>query len=284
MASFDNTSSKPTGQGADASGNRPASTSTSPTSGERFSSSRHAGGAVTDDVKEIANDLTDKAGRVAGQAQQTASELGGQFAGAATRLADSQVKAGANLIQNVSKAATAAARELEQTSPEIGRYVKDAASSLETFAHNMRDRSVGDIFNTFSNFARRQPLTVMVGSVFAGFLITRFLKSSGERYSTMDRGDGSFDRDSSFDRDEGRSSGTGYESRGGGMGSSSMPRGYGSRAGEAGASRSGSGEDWQFGSPGRAGSAGSTAPGTPGRGSGPSAMTTDGTSGERDGR
>jgi len=112
MASSDNTTSKPTGQGADASGNRPASTSTSSTSGERFSSSRHAGGAVTDDVKEIANDLTDKAGRVAGQAQQTASELGGQFAGAATRLADSQVKAGANLIQNVSKAATAAAREL----------------------------------------------------------------------------------------------------------------------------------------------------------------------------
>ena len=61
----------------------------------------------------------------------------------------------------------------------------------------MRERSIGDLFNNFSDFARRQPLTVMAGSVFAGFLVSRFLKSNAANAPTVhaDRRSGrSFDQ------------------------------------------------------------------------------------------
>ena len=179
MSSFDSTNPKSTSNRSTTQG------AGDPLGKGSYASPRSADLPTSDDVRDIAgnvaDDLKETAGRVAGQAQQAAGEIGGHLTDAAARLAQTQMKAGADLVQNVSKAADAAARQLSADAPEIGRYVGDIARTLERVAGDLRDRSLGESFNAFSDFARRQPMTVMAGAVFGGFLVSRFLKSTSER-------------------------------------------------------------------------------------------------------
>jgi hypothetical protein len=43
----------------------------------------------------------------------------------------------------------------------------------------LRHRSVDDLVEGISNFARTQPVVFFAGAIITGFALTRFLKSSG---------------------------------------------------------------------------------------------------------
>ena len=53
-----------------------------------------------------------------------------------------------------------------------------AADGLESAASHLRSRSVEDLIGVFDRFARQQPVAAFAGAILAGFVVSRFIKSS----------------------------------------------------------------------------------------------------------
>jgi len=135
-------------------------------------------GSIGEQARKVGGSITDAAGSVAEKAKAAVGDVGENLTGAASKFADSQKASGTKIIQNVSEAAQAGAEKLEAQSPMMAGYVRDASQQLDRFADDFQNRSIGDLMQDVSNFARRQPAIFIAGSVLAGFVLTRFLKSS----------------------------------------------------------------------------------------------------------
>ncbi len=69
----------------------------------------------------------------------------------------------------------------EQGQATLSEYVHDAADGLERTAANLREGNVEELVQRVSGFAQRRPAVFVGGAVAAGFLFTRFLRSSAAR-------------------------------------------------------------------------------------------------------
>jgi hypothetical protein len=74
-----------------------------------------------------------------------------------------------------------AADELGQQLPQAASFIHAAADRLDQASSALRERSVEDLMSGFNRFARRQPAAAFAGSVLAGFMLSRFLKSAPAR-------------------------------------------------------------------------------------------------------
>jgi hypothetical protein len=105
--------------------------------------------------------------------------------------AEAQKSAGAEKVLGVARAIQSAAGELEDESPEVARYVRSAASTLEGFTRDLNDRSVDEMTQAVVDMARRSPGLFFAGSVLAGFALFRFLNAaqntSGSTYRPSPR-------------------------------------------------------------------------------------------------
>ena len=90
---------------------------------------------------------------------------------------DSQKSAGADRLSGLAQAAQTAAGELEEKSPTVARVVRDAATSVDRFAGDLRNSDVRDIVASVTSFARQQPVAFFAGSVLMGLALARFFKS-----------------------------------------------------------------------------------------------------------
>lgn len=118
-------------------------------------------------------------------ARQAAADVGldptklAQDVGARIRdAAEAQKNAGAEKVLGVARAIRSAAGELEDESPEVARYVRSAAASIEGFTQDFNDRSVDDLTQAVVDMARRSPGLFFAGSVMAGFALFRFLNAA----------------------------------------------------------------------------------------------------------
>ena len=98
----------------------------------------------------------------------------------AEQLTERQKQAGASQFDVTANAVHDAADELEQQMPKAAEFVHAAASRIEEGASALRERSIGDLINTFTDFGKKEPLALFGGAVLAGFAISRFLKSSAD--------------------------------------------------------------------------------------------------------
>ncbi|MDB5508758.1 MAG: hypothetical protein JWL93_1227 [Hyphomicrobiales bacterium] len=204
--------------------------------------------------------------------------------------AEAQKSAGAEKVLGVARAIQSAAGELEDESPEVARYVRSAASTLEGFTRDLNDRSVDEMTQAVVDMARRSPGLFFAGSVLAGFALFRFLNAaqntSGSTYRPSPRnarggqrmgssstsgqsgrgGYGSSDAggyDAGSSRSSGMSSSASSASRqssgqpGGGSASSAKPASSGSSQGGSGAGASYGGTS---GASSQGGSSGSSNP------------------------
>src|SRR5438045_494836 len=112
------------------------------------------------------------------QVRAKAAEVIDPLKDQAREAAEEQKQAGAEQIGSVARAVHGAAGELEQELPHAAGYVHEAADRLDRAASALRERSVDDLFRSLSDFARSQPATFFGSAVFAGFALSRFLKSS----------------------------------------------------------------------------------------------------------
>jgi len=101
----------------------------------------------------------------------------------ARKFAEQQKTAAAKKVGGVARAVHTAAEDIGQQMPQASGFVHDAAERLEDAASALRERSVDDLMEGLSTFARRQPVMFFGSAVFAGFALSRFLKSSAEHRS-----------------------------------------------------------------------------------------------------
>ncbi len=92
--------------------------------------------------------------------------------------AEAQKSAGVEKVMGVARAIRSAAGNIEEESPEVARYVRGAASSLEGFTRDLDARSVDDLGQAVVDMARRSPGVFFAGSMLAGFALFRFLNAA----------------------------------------------------------------------------------------------------------
>jgi len=98
--------------------------------------------------------------------------------GTAADFAEAGKATGAERIGRLGRAVHGAANEIGKELPQAGEYVHTAGETLENAAAHLRDHSVEDLFEAFNRFARRQPVAAFAGAILAGFVLSRFIKSS----------------------------------------------------------------------------------------------------------
>ncbi len=170
-------------------------------------------GSTTGDAKAAARDATE---RTKAEAERTGEQLkhqGEEIASAAkekaTHFAQDQKEAGAAGIESVARAVGKAADELEETSPELARHARDAASQVRGFSERVREKSIGGIVDDLTGYAKREPAAFFGVAVVAGFALSRFLGARTEHggYGGTTRYRDDMDRGASMGRSTGSNTG-----------------------------------------------------------------------------
>jgi hypothetical protein len=129
-------------------------------------------------MNEVAGAASEVLAAASDKVKSAASEVQGEAVEAVQRLADTQKASGARLVRSVARAVEGAADELGNEAPNLAAHVREAGRSLEEVGRDFDQRSVADILHSANDLARRQPVSFMAGAALAGFMLTRFLKSS----------------------------------------------------------------------------------------------------------
>lgn len=96
-------------------------------------------------------------------------------------MAERQKETGALQIDRVAKVVHAAADTIGNEIPQAAGYIHSAAKGLEDASSAIQNRSVGELVEFVEDFARRNPAAFFGSTVLAGFVLSRFLKSSSAR-------------------------------------------------------------------------------------------------------
>ena len=132
---------------------------------------------------EKGSDAMDKIRDQAAQATQSTKEqvsaAAQPIADKAREVAEEQKKSGADRIQGVARAVHSAADDIGKEVPQLAGYVHSGAQQLERASKALRDNSVDDLLQMTNQLAQDRPWAFIGGSVAAGFIFSRFLKSSG---------------------------------------------------------------------------------------------------------
>lgn len=94
-------------------------------------------------------------------------------------IADRQRRRAAESLGGMASALHKSARDLEEESSTMARYTDLAAERLDEAAGYLRRADWNEIIEGAESFARRQPYWFIGGAVATGFVLARFLKSSG---------------------------------------------------------------------------------------------------------
>jgi len=130
--------------------------------------------ASSDAAESVRQTVTRTARAVSAQGAELASIVGDELADTAE-----ETKArGADLMEGFAGAVAKAAEELDRTAPSMAGYFRSAGDGVESLANTLRQRDVRDLLSTANAFARRRPEVLRGAAVAAGFLVSRFLKSS----------------------------------------------------------------------------------------------------------
>jgi hypothetical protein len=150
-----------------------------------------APGGAGSELRRTGEDLRQEAGSLAQDLKREGQGVAEAAAERARSFADQQREAGAGQADTIARAVHGAARELDDTSPEVAHYVHDAAAAVDGFARTLRERSPGELMGQVEDLARRQPVAFFGATVLAGFALARFARSSaddGQRLADRSQG------------------------------------------------------------------------------------------------
>jgi len=106
---------------------------------------------------------------------------------ASSALSSQKVRA-ADSMKTVIDAVRQTGESLREKNGTIAGYADSAASQLERFSTQLRDRDVSELMDEVGAFARRQPALFIGGGVALGLIAARFLKSSAPDRMTTSSG------------------------------------------------------------------------------------------------
>jgi len=179
---------------------------------EDLGGSRPATPPATQGVADQAKDFTEQAKDVAGQAKEQVKDLASQAkeqtvemahqaTDQVTQLVDQQKQQAAERLGGLAGALHEAAKKLEETDADgFGRYAHRAAEQVERASRYLREKDLQSFVRDTEGFARRHPDLFLGGTLIAGVLLARFLKSSADRRDESWQGGRWVDRGYGYDQ------------------------------------------------------------------------------------
>ena len=126
-------------------------------------------GAGNKNLKDQASGLANEAKEMAGQGTETIKQA-----------VSHKKDAGAAYVDSLAEAIRCAGREFDSDFPIVGKYIRNAASQVESVACSIRMGGLNDLVLDAQSFARRQPTASLGIAALAGFAFVRFLNSSAD--------------------------------------------------------------------------------------------------------
>lgn len=154
------------------------------------SSMRSTASDLGDSARDAASKVTDTAQRVAQRAKEGVSDTASSLAAdARTRvksLIGEKVASGAELIGHVAESTRRAADNLDPNAPQLSGILRDAGARLEEFSQTVRHKSVDELVETATQYARRQPALLFGAAAVAGFALVRLFKAGSANGSARE--------------------------------------------------------------------------------------------------
>lgn len=136
---------------------------------------------------EVLDQAKQHAQRVLQETQRTASETLGQARTKTTDWLEIQLDQAANGLQQVAQSVRKTGQQFQSQDPQglgqLSQIANSTADTVEGVAGRLRDATVEEIYSDTQKLARTQPGLFIGGAFALGFLLARFLKSSGSAVS-----------------------------------------------------------------------------------------------------
>lgn len=140
------------------------------------------------DGKDLVQQAKDAAGQakeqvkdLASQAKEQTVDLAHQATDQMSQMVDQQKQQAAERLGGLAGALHEAGKQLEEKDKEgFGRYAHRAADQVDRASHYLREKNLQSFVRDTEVWARRHPDLFLGGSLVAGVLLARFLKSSAE--------------------------------------------------------------------------------------------------------
>lgn len=134
---------------------------------------------IQEKAADVANQAQSKAGEWSDQVKEKTSEAGKQVAGNLRSSFEEQKGQTADQVQNIASALRNSGQELRSNNQEsVAQYTDLVADQVEQFSDYVRNQDLNGMLQDVRNLAQRQPELFVTGSLAAGFLLGRFLKST----------------------------------------------------------------------------------------------------------
>jgi hypothetical protein len=137
----------------------------------RGAQTRTPGSDTLSQVSDAAQSATSTARKAALEAASTITDQ-------VKELLDSQLASGVEMVGHLGSSAKRAAADLDRNAPQLAGLVRGVGDRIESYADDMRDQSVDELFRSASDFTRRQPALVFGLAALAGFFAFRTIKST----------------------------------------------------------------------------------------------------------
>jgi hypothetical protein len=145
---------------------------------------------------EAVSKLAQAVQQAGGQAKETATSLASEAAEKTKGLLNHQVEAGADFVSDIAQAVNVAADSLDPNSPQLAELVRGLAQHVNEFSKNVRGQSVQELFETTSDFVRRNPALVFSAATACGFMLFRVIRASPSDGLRPERRRGDFSAES----------------------------------------------------------------------------------------
>jgi hypothetical protein len=152
-------------------------------SGSRMANDSASGAGISG--KASATESVKESGaRIASEAKQYAGDMALRAKEKGRSMFEQQKDNAVGQVSSVAHAFRSTADHLQEDGQaQAAKYIALAADQLESLGGRLREKDLDTLVNDVQGLARRAPGAFLAGSVVAGFLLARFLKSSSERRS-----------------------------------------------------------------------------------------------------
>jgi hypothetical protein len=160
--------------------------------------------SITDHANEALRQVSETAQQAQAQAREAVANLSTEATGSVNDLFNHQVNAGAEFVSSLAHSIGCAADDLSRNTPQFAELARGAAHKLDSFAAQVREKSIDDLFREGFDFARKQPVIVFGAAAVVGFALLRMLKVGTPNVQSGSAGSGGFDvgRTNGLERDE----------------------------------------------------------------------------------
>jgi hypothetical protein len=111
------------------------------------------------------------------EAKSTARAVGETVGHKVEEVADRSKQFGAEGAARAGRTAEAIADQVAGDAPAVAEYVRLAARKINGLADDLREKKVGELLTSATEFGRSQPVVMLAGAALVGFALSRLIKA-----------------------------------------------------------------------------------------------------------